>query len=286
VRYSVIIPAFNAEATLPALLRSLSRQTYGEDFEIIVVDDCSLDATSEICRGFGCMVVRLPVNRGPACCRNLGSRHSAGDILIFTDSDCTVAPDWIEQFDRFFTQDDAAAVMGKLVLLPSTLVGDSISALGFPAGGALGFEKVWRVSEEGYTNSLSSCNCGIRRVDFEGAGGFDESFPYAGGEDSYLAYRLTQSGCTIRYCPEVVAYHGARESLVGFLIWQFRRGISSYIFSKKVTRKGDFISLRLWSARNVIRTYRSDRKFPLVLSLLATSFLVQTVGFFYAKFKR
>ncbi len=163
MKFSVIIPAYNAESTLPGLLDSLSNQGYTEDFEVIVVDDCSTDSTVEICRRFGCTLIACTKNSGPAVCRNLGAARAVGDFLIFTDSDCVVSSDWIECFERSLAFGDSDVIVGKLVLLPSTTLGDSISALGFPAGGSLGFEKVWKVSLGGYTRSLSSCNCLIRK---------------------------------------------------------------------------------------------------------------------------
>jgi glycosyltransferase involved in cell wall biosynthesis len=285
LKFSIIIPAYNSEITLPALLNSLKKQTYEKDFEIIVVDDCSTDGTCGACHAWEIQPWRLKKNRGPAHCRNLGARRAKGDVLIFTDSDCIVAYDWLEQIERCFAQGDAEVIMGKLVLLPSNFLGDSISALGFPAGGALGFEKVWKVSEDGFTNSLSSCNFAIKRELFEDVGGFDECFPYAGGEDSFLAYSLVQSGYRIKYCPQVLAYHVASDSLKSFLRWQFHRGLSSFIFSKKVTGKRNFASLRLWSTLNIIKHYHSDSKFPLIVFLLLMSFLVQMSGFFCAKYR-
>lgn len=285
MKFSIIIPAYNAESTLPGLLDSLSNQSYKEDFEVIVVDDCSTDSTVEICRRSECSLIACTKNSGPARCRNLGAARAIGDILIFTDSDCVVPADWIECFERSLALGDSDVIMGKLVLLPSTPLGDSISALGFPAGGSLGFENVWKVSKEGYTKSFSSCNCAIRKDIFSKLGGFDESFPYAGGEDTLLAHALVESGYRIRYCPEVVAYHPARESLGGFLRWQFRRGISSLIFSRKISRKSEFVSLRLWSTRNVIKHNFRDRKFPLIFILLGLSFAIQMSGFLYAKYQ-
>ncbi len=285
MKFSVIIPAYNAESTLPALLDSLSNQTYAEDFEVIVVDDCSTDSTVEICRRFGCTLIACAKNSGPAVCRNFGAAHAAGDFLIFTDSDCVVSSDWIECFERSLALGDSDVIIGKLVLLPSTTLGDSISALGFPAGGSLGFEKVWKVSEEGYTKSLSSCNCAIRKDIFSNLGGFDESFPYAGGEDSFLAYTLVESGYRIRYCPEVIAYHPARKSFGEFLRWQFRRGISSLIFAGKISRRSQFVSLRLWSTKNVIKYNFRNRRFPLIFLLLGLSFAAQMSGFLFAKYK-
>jgi glycosyltransferase involved in cell wall biosynthesis len=285
MRFSVIVPAYQAAKTLPALLTSLSLQAY-KGFELILVDDCSRDGTARIADSYPCKVLRMPENRGPARCRNEGARTAGGEILVFTDSDCEVAPDWLERMDRHFRNEAVDAVMGRLVLKPSTFLGDSISALGFPAGGSIGFEKMWRVDEKGFTDSLSSCNAAVREPLFWEVGGFDETFPYAGGEDSLFAYHLKKAGARIRFCPDVVAYHGARDSLRSFLRWQFRRGQSSYIFSTKVREKGNYMSLRLWSTANILKASFADRKFPLVFVLLGVSVLAQMAGFLHQRKER
>ena len=281
---SVIVPAFNAEITLPALLESLSNQSY-RDFEIVVIDDASRDRTSQIARSYKCKFISLSENQGPAFCRNIGAQNAKGRILVFTDSDCRADRYWLENIQKNISQNDIAAIMGKLVLMPSTLLGDSISAIGFPAGGAIGFDKIWKVDHKGFTDSLSSCNCAVRKDIFEKIGGFDESFPYPGGEDSLLAYDLKRLNYRIKYCPDVLVNHEARDSLTGFLRWQFRRGISSYIFSTKVANKEKFLSLRIWSTANIVRCYYANRKFPLILMLLTTSFCVQFAGFLYGRRK-
>jgi glycosyltransferase involved in cell wall biosynthesis len=285
MRFSVIVPGYNAETTLPVLLDSLSNQGH-KDFEVVFIDDCSGDRTAYIAESFHCKVIRMKVNHGPAYCRNIGAKKARGEILVFTDSDCCVDRHWLENIEKHFSQNDTEALMGRLVLRASTFLGDSISALGFPAGGAIGFDKIWKVDQRGYTESLSSCNCAMKKNIFWKVGGFDESFPYPGGEDTLLAYRLRGLNYRIKYCPDAVVYHEARSSFREFLRWQFRRGVSSYIFSSKVSNKKGFLSLRIWSTGNIIRHYCRDKRFPLILSLLGVSFLVQCVGFLLAKHKR
>ena len=282
MRFSVIVPGYNAEKTLPGLLASLRGQSF-RDFETIFVDDCSQDGTPRIARSYRCHLIELAENHGPAFCRNVGAQRAKGDILVFTDSDCVVERDWLESIQRNFSRGDSEAVMGRLEPLPSTFLGECISALGFPAGGALGFDKIWKVSAGGHTDSLSSCNCAIRRSIFEEAGGFDEFFPYPGGEDSLLAYKIRRLKYRIRYCPDVRAYHVSRDTFGGFVRWQFRRGVSSYIFSTAVTNRKDFLRLRVWSTANILKAYGKDRKLPLVLFLLGSSFLMQSMGFLYAR---
>jgi GT2 family glycosyltransferase len=278
MRFSVIVPACNAATTLPALLVSLSLQSF-KDFETVLIDDASRDGTVRIAKSYPARLLRMPENRGPARCRNEGARSALGEVLAFTDSDCEVAPNWLERMNQHFRKGDTDAIMGRLVLKPSTFLGDSISALGFPAGGSIGFENIWKVDEHGFTDSLSSCNCAVRKSLFQKIGGFDESFPYAGGEDSLFAYHLKKAGRRIRFCPDVVVYHGARDSLRRFLRWQFRRGQSSYIFSTKVREKRSYMALRLWSTANILRLSFKDKKFPMVVLLLALSFMLQMMGF-------
>ena len=278
---SVIVPVHNAKETLPRLLDSLSKQTH-DDFEIIVVDDCSTDGTSEIIKDYKCNMIHLTRNHGPAHCRNIGAQHAVGEILAFTDSDCRVDPHWIQNIQEIFFQNETEAIMGKLVLLPSNFLGDSISALGFPGGGTLGFDKIWKVDPKGFTDSISSCNFAIPKTIYWNIGGFDESFPYPGGEDSLFAYHLKRMNYRIKYCPDVQVYHAARDSMKDFLKWQFRRGISSFIFSTKVSNKGKFVSLRVWSTRNIIRSSWRSKNFLLILFLLGTSFVSQSFGFIFA----
>ncbi|MBW2662357.1 MAG: glycosyltransferase [Deltaproteobacteria bacterium] len=284
MNFSVIVPAYNAEATLPALLDSLSNQNH-KDFEVIVIDDASQDRTLKIDRNYRCKFISLSENRGPAYCRNIGAQNALGEILVFTDSDCRVDCYWLENINKFFSQNNAEVIMGRVILMPSTLLGDSISALGFPAGGAIGFEKIWRVDQYGFTDSLSSCNCAVKKNIFRAVGGFDESFPFPGGEDSLFAYNLRKLNYKIKYCPDVLVYHGYRDSLIDFVKWQFKRGVSSYIFSTKVSGKKNFLSLRLWSTGNIFRQYYNDKKFPLILILLSMSFFVQFAGFLYGRHK-
>ncbi len=285
MKLTVIIPAYNASSTIQDLLDSLSEQDY-QDFEVVVVEDCSQDDTPRLLEESRVKTLFLNKNQGPAFCRNAGASMASGDILVFTDSDCRVGKDWLKNISIRFSDDKTDAVMGRLVIDGSTFLGDSISCLGFPAGGSIGFDRIWKVDSAGYTHSLSTCNFAIKKNIFDKIGGFDTSFPYPGGEDSLLAYRLVKAGFRIRYCPDIIVYHGARSSFMDFIKWQFRRGISSFIFSGKVDKQRDFLSLRLWSTKNIVREYKRDHKFPLILFLLFVSVSIQSAGYLFGKYKK
>lgn len=91
---SVVVPARNEEATLPALLASLRALPLGE---VVVVDDSSTDATAAIARAGGATVLTAspppPGWTGKAWACQLGADAASGDVLLFLDADTVLGPD-------------------------------------------------------------------------------------------------------------------------------------------------------------------------------------------------
>ncbi len=89
---SVIIPTLNEEKTLPLLLSDLTKQTK-KNFEVIVVDACSEDATTRVAKSFAKdlkIKVITSKRRNLAYQRNLGAEFARGDFLVFIDADSRV----------------------------------------------------------------------------------------------------------------------------------------------------------------------------------------------------
>jgi glycosyltransferase involved in cell wall biosynthesis len=101
-KVSVIIPAFNAAGLIAKAIASLRAQTF-RDFEVIVVDDASLDATgteaeAELAMGgLPHRVIRLPANGGPSAARNAGVREARGEYVAFLDADDVWLPQKLER---------------------------------------------------------------------------------------------------------------------------------------------------------------------------------------------
>lgn len=106
-RFSVIIPAFNAVATLARAIESVRAQSWSAH-EIIVVDDGSSDATAEVAGRFG-DAVRLirQGNRGVSVARNAGAAAASGDWLAFLDADDWYAPDRLKLHAEWIAEDAA-----------------------------------------------------------------------------------------------------------------------------------------------------------------------------------
>jgi glycosyltransferase involved in cell wall biosynthesis len=88
---SVVIPAFNEEASLEEVLASVrsTMEKLGVEYELIVVDDGSTDRTGEIAGAAGARVIRHPVNRGTGAARTAGVRQAFGGWVVMLDGDGT-----------------------------------------------------------------------------------------------------------------------------------------------------------------------------------------------------
>src|SRR6266481_8991144 len=86
--FSVVMPAFNAAPFIGAAIESVLDQGISMAFEIIVVDDGSLDATAAIAEGYGRTVRCLrQANHGPGSARNAGVQAAEGEIIALLDAD-------------------------------------------------------------------------------------------------------------------------------------------------------------------------------------------------------
>ena len=94
---SVIIPAYNAQEFISQTIDSILAQTY-LNIEIIVVDDGSVDRTSQIVHGYKNQVRYYYQDNSGGCAvpRNIGIKNSFGELLCFNDADDLMVPDRLE----------------------------------------------------------------------------------------------------------------------------------------------------------------------------------------------
>jgi glycosyltransferase involved in cell wall biosynthesis len=101
---SIVLPTHNRAALIGRSIRSVLNQTY-RDFELIVVDDGSTDATMEEVQRIHdprVHIIRIAENRGAGAARNVGIRHAAGPFIAFQDSDDEWVPVKLERHMRVF----------------------------------------------------------------------------------------------------------------------------------------------------------------------------------------
>ena len=206
---SVIVATHNRSELLGGLLNRLTDQTLSQkDYEIIIVDDGSVDDTEENTKKFlnqnGNIKYVKQNNRGPATARNRGIKESRGEILAFTDDDCLPAKNWIETIKKEFDRNNGIAGLEGLTFTEKTKVTPLTHQLTNTEGG----------------EAYPTCNAAYRAYYVRTEGGFDENYPYPHNEDVDLAWRIMKHG-PIEFCDNMRVYHPPRKEKLGALI---RRG--------------------------------------------------------------
>ena len=101
VLISIIMPAYNAERWIENAINRIQKQTYSR-WELIVVDDGSVDKTAAVCKSYITNDTRIKLfsqkNQGPSAARNLGLSKMKGDYFTIIDSDDLLSEDAIEKY--------------------------------------------------------------------------------------------------------------------------------------------------------------------------------------------
>ena len=220
-RFSVVIPAFNAAATVADAVRAVVTQPLARDaFECIVVDDASSDHTADAAERAGAVVVRLPRNQGPAAARNAGIQRARGEWIAFTDSDCVPSRRWLPAFFSAAAETtvdrSTLALAGKTIGLES----NTPAARFMDLIGGLDAETYLRHETMPWA---PSCNLAYRRADLLAVGGFDQAFRSYETPDLHL--RLTDCfGGNIQCVPSAIGMHRHRATWKSFWHQQLAYG--------------------------------------------------------------
>ena len=114
MRYSVIIPVYNAKETLRRCLDSLVRQQFS-DYELLLINDGSTDGSDAICREYAntysCVRYFVKENGGVSSARNLGLEQAEGEYILFVDSDDYVSADYFVSLSSALKNDTADLLM-------------------------------------------------------------------------------------------------------------------------------------------------------------------------------
>ena len=206
---SVVIPTYRRPQLLQGLLDGLAAQDLDEPFEVIVVDDASGDRTRAVLADaarhvpYELTAIHLEQNGGPARARNVGWRRAKAPLVAFTDDDCVPRPEWLRQLRAAAQHHDAAQ--------GNTTVDDDELADAGPFS---------RWINVGLSPFYETCNITYPTRLLQELDGFDETFTFAAGEDTDLAYRALRRGATIGPAPEAVVVHTVHPST-------FRAGLRS-----------------------------------------------------------
>lgn len=121
-KISVIVPVRNEEKNIAALLECLAQQSYPKDmYEVIMVDDHSSDdTTNSISDHSFVKLIRLPAHlEGKKQAITLGINAASGELIVTTDADCRMSPDWLRTIASFYHSSGAKFIAAPVMIEPS-----------------------------------------------------------------------------------------------------------------------------------------------------------------------
>jgi cellulose synthase/poly-beta-1,6-N-acetylglucosamine synthase-like glycosyltransferase len=221
-RLTAIIPAFNEAATVAETVRSLHAQTVAPA-EVVVVDDCSTDATARFARAAGATVVRPPANTGSkAGAQSYALERIETELVIAVDADTTLAPDAIEGLVPALDDPEVAAACG--FVLPRRV--RSIWERGRYVEYMLAFSFFKRIQDQfGKPLISSGCFSIYRTAVLRAMGGWSTRTM---AEDMDLTWTLYAADHKVRFVPGAVAYPIEPRDLE-FLRKQLRRWSHGFV---------------------------------------------------------
>ena len=209
---SVVVPAHNAAATLPAQLAALAGQDFTGTWELVVVENGSVDGTRAAIDASCQCVPRLrcitSTTRGASRARNLGVRSARAPLVLLCDADDVVAPGWVsamahalQDFDLVGGPLEFERLNAPRLPRPNVTVGAELPVVfGLPYA--------------------VSANVAFHRALFDSLGGFDESI--AVGEDMDFGWRAHLAGFSMGAAPAAVVHYRLRATVGSFLRQQYR----------------------------------------------------------------
>lgn len=218
----IIIVAWNSEKTIEACLKSIIDTS---DKKIIVVDNASTDATTEIVRKFSQVkLLENKSNLGYGTAANLGVENTSCLYTLFLNPDCVVKKEAVEKLSSFLDKKNEAAVVSPKLVGQNGQLQREMSPFPTVLSQVLILLRLHRISffqhivypEIDYEKTqeaehLMGAALMIRRSVFEKLGGFDENF-FLWFEETDLLKRISEAGHKIIYYPETSVTHLTGQS--------------------------------------------------------------------------
>ncbi len=241
-RVSVIICSHNGRRTIRDCLAGVQELKY-PNYEVIVVDDGSTDATAAIAREYDCRVIRTP-NHGLSCARNTGLTAATGEIVAYIDDDAYPDPHWLHYLANTFlnTMNVTHAAVGGPNIAPAT-DGPIAECVAHAPGGPTHVLLSDREAEH-----IPGCNMAFRKSCLQAIGGFDPQFRVA-GDDVDVCWRLQQRGWTLGFSPAAAVWHHRRNSVRAYLRQQNGYGRAEALLERKWPEKYNGAGQLKWAGR-------------------------------------
>jgi cellulose synthase/poly-beta-1,6-N-acetylglucosamine synthase-like glycosyltransferase len=217
---SVVVPARNEKMNITVLLKALSQQTYPEEFfEIIVVDDYSVDGTAEKVRTLSLsnLILIQPDASSAFSSKKkaieAGIKSARGEFIITTDADCVPTKDWLQTINSFYVKNDAAFIAAPVKFSYNNSIVQIFQSLDF-----LTLQGITAASVSANFHTMcNGANLAYRKEAFQQVNGFEGIDKVATGDDMLLMYKIWKRH------PEKTFYLKNKEAIVStqpMLTWK------------------------------------------------------------------
>jgi hypothetical protein len=210
------------------------------DYEVIVVDDGSIDETATIARRYDVRLIST-ANRGLSAARNTGLDESTGEIVAYIDADARPDPHWLRYLAAAFQGGEYDAVGGPNISPAGD--GEFAECVSSAPGNPTHVMLSDQVAEH-----IPGCNMAFRRDVLTSLGGFDTRFR-AAGDDVDLCWRIQDAGGTIGFSPAAVVWHHRRSSIRAFWRQQVGYGAAEGQLEQKWPARHNRAGYTSWTGR-------------------------------------
>lgn len=223
---SVLLPVRNEAAHIIALLQDLEQQNYSKQkFEVLVIDDNSEDETVALVSQYKTKsnlqlrLIRLqdyPGLQQKKAALTTGVALATGELMVQTDGDCRVTPDWLITLAQCYEQTNARCISGPVCLLTDGSLFTGMQLVEF--AGLVGIGGASMALRK--PNMCNGANLAYARHAFLEVQGFAGNEHVASGDDEFLMHKIASRFPRQIYflkSPEAVVYTAAKRSVAAFL---------------------------------------------------------------------
>ena len=239
LKASIIVPFRNEQAHLEALVKSLAAQQY-QKLEVIFVNDHSTDQSAESLKElipqipYPTQLLSLEQAEGKKAAIAHGIANASGDIILTTDADCTMDPNWVKEMLRPFNDERIQMVSGPVALTGKGLF-QRWQQMEFASLIATGAASI----RAGKPTMANGANLAYRKPAFEAVGGFENISQTPSGDDELLMMKLNEAfpkGVAFRKAVEATVHTAAHKSWSAFKHQRLRWASKWQVGKRPATR--------------------------------------------------
>jgi cellulose synthase/poly-beta-1,6-N-acetylglucosamine synthase-like glycosyltransferase len=209
---SVLIAIRNEAGKIELLLKDLEDQSYYKDkFELLIMDDHSEDASFQIVKDFmekntlQLQIIKMEEGvNGKKNAISEGVKRAKGTLIVTTDGDCRVGPDWLSSIENFYREKKMKMITGGVCFAKGNTWREQIMELEFASLVGSGAASL----EMGYPSMCNGANLAYEKEVFLEVGGYSNSNHIASGDDEFLMHKI------FRRYPGYVSFLKNKDAIV------------------------------------------------------------------------